>query len=58
MPRKIASRKTRVARIRKGYLASGRKSIKNTIKLFKGTRTEAIASKGAAAAIAGGKKKR
>ncbi len=45
----IASKKTRVARVRKGFLAG---SIKRTIRLFGGTKTEKIAGPGA------GKKKK
>ena len=46
MPRKIASKATRMRRVRSGYLASGRKSIKRTTKIFGGTRTEILAGHG------------
>ncbi len=36
----IASRSERLSRIRKGYLASGRKSIKRTTRLFGDTQVE------------------
>jgi hypothetical protein len=41
--KKIAPRAERIRRVRKGYLASGKKGIANTTRLFGGTRTEAIA---------------
>lgn len=40
MPREIASKTERLGRIRKGYLAAGRKGLKNTRRLFGGTQVE------------------
>jgi len=41
--KKMPSVETRIRRIRTGYLAAGRKGLKNTAKVFGGTRTQGFA---------------
>ena len=43
MAKKMPSVETRIRRIRTGYLAAGRKGLKNTAKVFGGTRTQGFA---------------